>query len=115
MRKASRSVGYPLSGRYVLVRKLRRIMEFLTHECSYLPEDVISIFCSDEVKEDDQPIWQMLISHKANEDDLENNHLLENVGDLIWQTSVQIQCCPYCGERLERELTQQKQPYYYHF
>jgi hypothetical protein len=57
----------------------------------------------------------MLISHKANEDDLENNHLLENVGDLIWQTSVQIQCCPYCGEKLERELTQQKQLYYYHF
>lgn len=90
-------------------------MEFLTHECSYLPEDVISIFCSDEVKEDGQLIWQMLISHKANEDDLENNHLLENVGDLIWQTSVQIQYCPYCGDKLERQLTQQKQPYYYHF
>ncbi|MBE4594301.1 hypothetical protein BOO24_18350 [Vibrio navarrensis] len=90
-------------------------MEFLIHECSYLPENVVSIFCSDEVKEDAQPIWQMLISHKANEDDLENNHLLENVGDLIWQTSVQIQCCPYCGEKLERELTLQKQLYYYHF
>lgn len=31
-------------------------MEFLTHECSYLPENMISIFCSDETKEDDQLI-----------------------------------------------------------
>ncbi len=36
MRKVGSSVGCPLTGRYVLVRKIGRIMEFLTHECSYL-------------------------------------------------------------------------------
>lgn len=90
-------------------------MGFQIHECSYLPESGVSIFCSCEESEDGQFIWLMQISHTANEDDLENNHYLENIGDLIWQASVQIQCCPYCGKKLEQELTKQSEPYSYHY
>ena len=47
--------------------------------------------------------WQLIITKEANENDLEENHSLENVGDTIWETVVEINNCPYCGIKLRDE------------
>ena len=44
--------------------------------------------------------WQLVITREATELDIENNHILEQVGDTIWNTFVEINNCPYCGENL---------------
>lgn len=39
---------------------------------------------------------------------LEANHHLEEEGDIIWQTSIEILCCPYCGVALAAEGLSEK-------
>ena len=48
--------------------------------------------------------WQLVISRQANELDLENNHELEQVGEEMWSTVIEINYCPYCGEKLRRAI-----------
>jgi len=48
--------------------------------------------------------WQLVITRQATEFDLENNHELEQVGEEIWSTVVEINNCPYCGEKLRRTI-----------
>ncbi len=53
------------------------------------------------------PSWQLSIEREATETDLENNHYLEEIGDTLWMTSLEVTHCPYCGEKLpEPNLTQ---------
>ena len=47
--------------------------------------------------------WQLVITREATEEDLQNNNHLENVGDEIWSTVVEINNCPFCGEELRKE------------
>ena len=44
--------------------------------------------------------WQLVITREATEDDLNNNHHLENFGDEIWSVVTEINNCPYCGCKL---------------
>ncbi len=41
--------------------------------------------------------WVLVIVRSATEDDLVENHYLEEVGEDIWCTAVEISHCPYCG------------------
>jgi NADH pyrophosphatase NudC (nudix superfamily) len=41
------------------------------------------------------------INQIATEDDLEENHHLEEVGQTIFQVAINIKFCPYCGEDLK--------------
>jgi hypothetical protein len=43
---------------------------------------------------------QISLQFNSTESNLEENHHLENVGDIIWLTSLNVLCCPYCGEQL---------------
>ncbi|EPJ48059.1 MAG: hypothetical protein OFPII_04090 [Osedax symbiont Rs1] len=41
------------------------------------------------------------INQTATEEDLEENHYLEEVGQTIFQVAINIKFCPYCGEDLK--------------
>jgi hypothetical protein len=43
--------------------------------------------------------WQLNINKTATEQDLEENHYLETVGQTIYQVSVNVSFCPYCGSK----------------
>ncbi len=40
------------------------------------------------------------IQKEATESDLEENSHLEEVGEIIWATRIEIRYCPFCGKRL---------------
>ena len=65
------------------------------HKCNSLPKSGIYLHFDDEV-----PAWTLNIQKEATESDLEENHHLENIGDTLWLTSLNILYCPYCGEQL---------------
>lgn len=45
--------------------------------------------------------WILNINKVATEQDLEDNHYLEEVGQTIYQVAVAIKFCPYCGLKLD--------------
>lgn len=68
------------------------------HECNQLPQGI-------RVERDNGYLgssdgWVLVVSREATEEDLEENHYLEAVGENIWTTAVQIAYCPFCGGRL---------------
>ena len=87
-------------------------MSYRIHQCEYLPKSGVSIFRSDVLSGYETVMWLLCVTHQADEKELENNHMLECIGDFVWQTHVEIQCCPYCGERLNSELKTMNRVYY---
>lgn len=45
--------------------------------------------------------WCLVVERVATEEDVEENHYLENSGEMIWSTVVGISHCPFCGALLE--------------
>ena len=73
------------------------------HECDKMPKVGIQIIYSmDNIYRKDKT-WQLIIRREAMEDDLMENHILEEQGQTIWETSLEIVHCPYCGEYLYEE------------
>ena len=73
------------------------------HECDKIPKVGIQIIYSmDNIYRKDKT-WQLIIRREATEDDLMENHMLEEQGQTIWETSLEIVHCPYCGEYLYEE------------
>ena len=73
-------------------------MNSTAHQCDAIPAGIRIEPDSGYLGADTQ--WVLVVSREATEADLEENNYLEDVGDEIWTTVVQITCCPYCGERL---------------
>ena len=44
--------------------------------------------------------WQLVVAREATEEDLEENHYLEEVGEELWSTVIEINNCPFCGKKL---------------
>jgi len=79
---------------------------FQIHKCELLPADVEITHTDTEFGEYK---WSMTIYRTATEQDLELNHHLEEEGEVIWQTSIEILCCPYCGITLaDTEVSKQE-------
>jgi hypothetical protein len=78
------------------------------HTCNSLPKPGVYLHFDDEV-----PAWTLNIQKEATESDLEENHHLENIGDIIWLTSLNILYCPYCGEQLPGLVSINKSNYGY--
>ena len=78
------------------------------HKCNSLPNSGVYLHFDDEV-----PAWTLNIQKEATESDLEENHHLENIGDIIWLTSLNILYCPYCGEQLPGLVSINKSNYGY--
>lgn len=69
------------------------------YECAHIPEYVTLVY-ADTHSRSGKPKWMLRISRVANEDDLLENHYFEELGDIVWQVSMEVLCCPYCGVRL---------------
>lgn len=44
--------------------------------------------------------WALYLVREATEEDLEENHLLEEIGESIWSVHHEISFCPHCGMKL---------------
>jgi len=69
------------------------------HECPNLPKAGVQVIYDAQLHQS-QKTWRLNIYREAIEEDLEENHYLETVGELIWSTSVEVAFCPYCGKDL---------------
>ena len=72
--------------------------EFKVHECEF-QSDNVSIEYSDLYFGGGKS-WKMTVMRLATEDDVQENHYLDEVGDIIWQTVVTVNNCPFCGIKL---------------
>jgi hypothetical protein len=79
------------------------------HNCSGIPNEKVSVIPVLEQAKFGQDIqWMLYITKLASEEDLEENHYLENRGDLMWSTTIAIKYCPYCGMELQKENPAEK-------
>lgn len=71
------------------------------HQCPNLPPEGITIYLdTHSTLLRRAPTWRLDIQHETTEADLEANHYLEEVGETLWTTSLEIRHCPYCGQQL---------------
>ena len=75
-------------------------IEYL-HRCDRIPAKGIAIIKSEY--EDDET-WLLRAYREAAEEDLQENHCLENIGDWIEHSDIEIDHCPYCGHRLSKDI-----------
>ena len=75
---------------------------YSVHECRKQPSG-IRIECSRDTFHD-AFTWQLTFCREATEEDLQNNHYLEQVGEEIWSLVAEISHCPYCGKELMNSL-----------
>ena len=69
-----------------------------------MPNDDMAVYFGNDGFSEEQPCWYLLIQRSANAEDLERNQFLEEEGDSLWSTMVEITHCPYCGESLYEGL-----------
>lgn len=70
------------------------------HECDNLPPDGIQVLWSKDNIIRKTKTWQLIIRRGATDEDLQQNHILEEEGQTIWETRIEISHCPFCGEYL---------------
>lgn len=75
-------------------------LESLTHSCDQMPVIGVLICSGAAYFDNDEDAWYLVVQRQATEADLEENHYLEQPGDIIWSTVVEIKFCPYCGSVL---------------
>jgi hypothetical protein len=81
------------------------------HECDHLPENGIQILYSMDHADRKAKTWRLIIRREATEDDLMRNHILEEEGQTIWETHLEIIHCPFCGKALLDEQSNQFEDY----
>lgn len=70
------------------------------HECESLPINGVRVIWAMDNIIRKCHTWQLVIQREATETDLMNNHYLEEEGQTIWTTQLEITHCPYCGKKL---------------
>lgn len=75
-------------------------MDIPEHTCDDVPEDCVAIYCEDLSDAPERKLWTIAYMRNATEADLEENSIIENVGDEIWRIEAKIRACPYCGTLL---------------
>ena len=73
--------------------------DYKLHECPNLPKIGVQVIYDAQLHHS-KKTWRLDIYREATENDLEENHYLETVGELVWSTSVEVAFCPYCGRDL---------------
>ena len=83
------------------------------HQCDRIPANGIAIMKA----EYDDSVWVIRAYREATEEDLQENHYLENIGDWIEHSDIEIDHCPYCGHRLSKdtEVKQRDQVIFRHW
>ncbi len=51
-----------------------------------------------------ESVSKLIVERQATEDDLEENSVLNEVGESIWIFSAEIMFCPYCGSELKSPI-----------
>ena len=74
--------------------------EFKEHQCSALPGQGVYIVFSRNGTEGFFCRWNLVIRRVSTEETLEQNHYIEQVGETLWETVLEISNCPYCGKAL---------------
>ena len=75
--------------------------DFVEHECQYTDDEERPIVFSKNATNGFKNAWNLTIRRIAEEEDLEENHYLESEGDIIWEATIEIRFCPFCGTQLE--------------
>ena len=75
-------------------------MNHMEHRCDRPPLEGVTVVPADQFLDGDDWSWCLVVQREASDEDLEENHYLETVGEMIWYTAVGIGHCPYCGTRL---------------
>ncbi len=70
------------------------------HECEKLPSTWVQILYAMDNVERNAMTWRLIIRREAIEEDLEENHHLEEEGETLWETALEILHCPFCGKYL---------------
>lgn len=73
----------------------------LVHHCDQMPRTGVSIYWGADRFEVEELGWCLFVERLATETDLQENQYLEEVGETLWTTAVEIKCCPYCGIELD--------------
>jgi len=73
------------------------------HKCKNLPK-AVEIYFTDGYFKRLESTWQFNIYRESTEEDLQESHLLEEVGETMWSTTIEILHCPYCGKKLSNDL-----------
>ncbi|MCL1079689.1 hypothetical protein D5R81_16780 [Parashewanella spongiae] len=89
------------------------MQESILHECEPMPKNGCYIEGYQSAS-DTKRTWQLCVYHEATEEDLEESHYLENVGDQVWQATLEINHCPYCGHELTEMKISTEQPDFSH-
>jgi len=76
----------------------KRMDKFNIHNCKYQGPGARVEYSRDYLH--GKFTWQLVITKEAKEIDLEENHYLENIGDELWSTVIEVNNCPFCGLRL---------------
>ncbi len=74
--------------------------EWELHQCEDMPTSGIQVLWSMDHAERKCKTWRLVIRREATEEDLENNHHLEEEGETLWETFLEITHCPFCGMKL---------------
>ena len=80
------------------------------HECINLPRSGVRVQYTREFSDLSYDSWRMIIYRETAEEDLERNTFIENIGDLIWVTAMDIIHCPFCGKNLYEGMKQEHIP-----
>ena len=67
------------------------------HECENLPGNGVEVVYSLQNPVRESGTWQLVIRRDANMQDIENNQILEEAGETVWETFLEITHCPFCG------------------
>jgi len=70
------------------------------HKCNKIPQDDIRIVYSNHYGQRNEHVWCLVVERTATEEDLDENHYLEEIGQILWSTQIEIRHCPYCGKEL---------------
>ena len=70
------------------------------HRCGNLPAEGVDVVFSESENLNRPPCWTLTIVREATEDDLEENSVLNEIGESIWSLTLEITHCPYCGSDL---------------
>ena len=71
------------------------------HRCDFLPKDEVDIVFSKSGVLNRPSCWTLILTREATEEDIQENSILNEVGESIWTLTHEISHCPYCGDKLE--------------
>lgn len=70
-----------------------------SHKCAELPKVGVHVHFGRNLSGRPE-CWSLYLVREATEQDLEENHHLEEVGESIWSVYHEISFCPHCGTEL---------------